>query len=124
LHSSFTYRRTSAVLQNILQCVQTHRGVSQKPAILPVSSVEQMEEFENIEENRYTDVVSKKNIRILSVSPSLSVNLIRLKCNVYLLCLGELFPVHRRLQFKGSGESLPERGYEGFIDILIHMVGP
>ena len=47
-----------------------------------------------------------------------------LKCNIYLLCLGELFELHRRLQLKGGGKSLPKRSYEGFTNTIVHMVGP
>jgi len=66
LHFSFIHRRTNTLLKSILKCVQNYRGVPRKPAVLPVSSVEQMDEFENADEDCYTDVVSEKNNKIES----------------------------------------------------------
>lgn len=54
----------NTLLQSILKCVQDHRGVPRKPKVLPVSSVEEMDAFENMDENRYSDVVSEKDNRI------------------------------------------------------------
>lgn len=53
----------NTLLQSILKCVQDHRGVPRKPKI-PVSSVEEIDTFENIDENRYSDVISEKDNRI------------------------------------------------------------
>ncbi|XP_011696639.1 PREDICTED: uncharacterized protein LOC105455208 [Wasmannia auropunctata] len=52
------FKRTNTVIQSILKCVQDHRGVPRKPAVLPVSSLAEMDDFENIDKNRFTEVVS------------------------------------------------------------------
>lgn len=48
------------LLQNILKCIRDQRGVPRKLAVFPISSLAEMDDFENIDENRYNDVVSKK----------------------------------------------------------------
>lgn len=51
------------LLQNILKYMQnqmSYKQISHKPAILPISSVEEMEAFELINDDSYSDVVSKK----------------------------------------------------------------
>lgn len=50
----------NVLLQNIHKCVQDQRGVPRKPAVFPISSLAEMDDFENMDENRYNDVVSKK----------------------------------------------------------------
>jgi len=81
---SFIHRRTNTLLKSILKCVQDYRGVPQKPAVLPLSSVEEMDEFENADEDCYTDVVSEKNNKIdlcfSSLSPFLFLSLSLFLC--------------------------------------------
>jgi len=84
---SFIHRRTNTLLKSILKCVQDYRGVPRKPAVLPLSSVEEMDELENADENCYTDVVSEKNNKIdlcfssLSTFLSLSLSLFFSVCH-------------------------------------------
>jgi len=136
---SFIHRRTNTLLKSILKCVQDYRGVPRKPAVFPLSSVEEMDEFENADEDCYTDVVSEKNNKIdlsfsspssfLSLSLSLSLFLcvtVKTMClHMYLISvLGELFALYRRLQFKRSGKSLPKGSFKRLINTIIYMVGP
>jgi len=75
---SFIHRRTNTLLKSILKCIQDYRGVPRKPAVLSISSVEEMDEFENADEDCYTDIVSEKNNKIdlfLSLSLSLCLSL-------------------------------------------------
>jgi len=55
----------NTLLSNILKCVQDRRSTPRKPAILPISSLAQMDDFENTDESCYTDVVSKEEDRII-----------------------------------------------------------
>ncbi|GAB1867687.1 DUF4806 domain-containing protein [Camponotus japonicus] len=48
----------NTVLEKVLKSIQDHRGMPRKPAVLPISSLAEMDNFENIEENSYTDVVN------------------------------------------------------------------
>jgi len=48
------------ILQSILKCVQIRNHPSRKPRIFPIASLEEMDNFENIDENAYSDVVRKK----------------------------------------------------------------
>ncbi|XP_011859031.1 PREDICTED: uncharacterized protein LOC105556544, partial [Vollenhovia emeryi] len=57
----FYYRRINTLLQSILKCVQDNRGVQRKPAILPISSLAEMDDFENIDDNGFTEVVNYFN---------------------------------------------------------------
>ncbi|XP_029675169.1 uncharacterized protein LOC115242776 [Formica exsecta] len=50
-------KRMNGLLQKILKCIQDRHFVSQKPAELPISSIQQMDAFENIDDNDYSDVV-------------------------------------------------------------------
>ena len=65
----------NTVLEKILKSTKDHRGVSHKDlAVLPISSLAEMDNFENIEENSYTEVVSKKKKNIfLALFFSLSI---------------------------------------------------
>lgn len=56
----FIHRRMNTLLEKVLKSVKDHRSVPRKPAILPISSLTEMDDFENIDEDRYTDVVSEK----------------------------------------------------------------
>lgn len=48
----------NVVLQNILRHVQDHQGGAPcKPAVLPISSISKMDDFNEIDENCYIDVV-------------------------------------------------------------------
>ncbi|XP_036141163.1 uncharacterized protein LOC118645025 isoform X2 [Monomorium pharaonis] len=58
------FKRTNTLLQNILKCVQpNNHGVPRKPAVRPISSLAEMDDFENMNEDEYNDV-----IQCLSVS--------------------------------------------------------
>lgn len=53
----------NGLLHNILRCVQNNNDrdrVPRKPACLPISSVVQMNVFENINDDDYREVVSKQ----------------------------------------------------------------
>lgn len=50
----------NVLLENILKYVKEKQQVSHKPAILPISSLTEMETFETIDDDTYYDVVSKK----------------------------------------------------------------
>lgn len=50
----------NGILENILQYVQNRQRIPRKPNILPISSLAEMDTFENIDDNIYSDVVSKK----------------------------------------------------------------
>jgi len=68
LYCSFLlYSRTNTLLEDVLKSIQDHRGVPQKPAVLPISSLAEMNDFENIDENRYTNIVSEKENRIMYI---------------------------------------------------------
>lgn len=56
----FFYRRMNTLLDDILKCVRNRRDQPRKPACIPISSVEEMDAFENINQNDYSDVVSEK----------------------------------------------------------------
>lgn len=63
----------NTLLQSIYKCVQDRKGVPNKPAVLPISSLAEMDDFENMEENRFIDVVSEKKLfqffLVILVSP-------------------------------------------------------
>lgn len=48
----------NGLLEKILKCVQNRNSIAQKPAILPISTLDQMDAFQNIDDNGYSDVVS------------------------------------------------------------------
>lgn len=50
----------NTLLQSILKYVQNRNRVTCKPSSLPIASLEEMDTFEGMDENAYTDVVSKK----------------------------------------------------------------
>ncbi|XP_036141759.1 uncharacterized protein LOC118645218 [Monomorium pharaonis] len=53
------FKRTNTLLQNILKCVQpNNHGVPRKPAVRPISSLAEMDDFENMNEDEYNDVVN------------------------------------------------------------------
>lgn len=50
------------LLQNVLRCVQSNNDrdrIPRKPACLPISSVDEMDAFEAINDDDYREVVSK-----------------------------------------------------------------
>ncbi|KMQ86821.1 hypothetical protein RF55_14099 [Lasius niger] len=49
-------KRMNTLVENVLKCVKDRRSVPRKPAVLPISSLAEMNDFENIDENCYTDV--------------------------------------------------------------------
>lgn len=49
----------NTLLQSILKCVQIRNRPSRKPTIFPITSLEEMDNFENIDEDAYSDVVRK-----------------------------------------------------------------
>ncbi|KAL6417326.1 hypothetical protein ACFW04_011863 [Cataglyphis niger] len=51
------------LLEKVLKCIKDRRSVLRKPAILPISSLTEMDDFGNIDEDRYTDVVSSFNLK-------------------------------------------------------------
>jgi len=55
----------NSLLQNILKHVQDSGGVPCKPAVLPISSLTEMDDFENGDNNCYTNVVSEKESIII-----------------------------------------------------------
>lgn len=55
----------NTLLENILKCVRNRRDQPGKPACIPISSVEEMDAFENIDQNDYSDVVSEKEKKYL-----------------------------------------------------------
>jgi len=50
----------NGVLDKILKYVQDRQTCMQKPASLPITSLAQMDAFENMSEDEYSDIVSKK----------------------------------------------------------------
>ena len=59
-------RQTSTLIPNILQCVQrTHNGPPQKPAVIPLSSPEEVNCFETIDDESYSNVVRENEIMLL-----------------------------------------------------------
>lgn len=51
-----------------MKCLQDRHSIPRKPAILPVSSLQEMDAFENISDEDYSDVVSTSCV--LSFLPS------------------------------------------------------
>ncbi|XP_025154662.1 uncharacterized protein LOC112588563 [Harpegnathos saltator] len=51
-------KKSHGLLQKILKCVQDRHSAPQKPAVLPISTLQQMDEFENLTEEDYSDVVN------------------------------------------------------------------
>ncbi|GAB1867451.1 DUF4806 domain-containing protein [Camponotus japonicus] len=51
-------KRMNGLLEKILKCVQNRNSIAQKPAILPISTLDQMDAFQNIDDNGYSDVVN------------------------------------------------------------------
>ncbi|KMQ85931.1 thap domain-containing [Lasius niger] len=49
-------KRMNVLLENILKYVKEKQQVSHKPAILPISSLTEMETFETIDDDTYYDV--------------------------------------------------------------------
>jgi len=81
--SFLLYSRTNTLLEDVLKSIQDHRGVPQKPAILPISSLTEMNDFENIDENRYTNVVSEKENRIIYLILYLSFSLFHTRTHAH-----------------------------------------
>lgn len=51
----------NGILEKILKyTIQDHQTYTQKPASLPITSLAQMDALENLNENDYSDVVSRK----------------------------------------------------------------
>lgn len=48
------------LLEKIYKCVQIRHCTQHKPTALPISSIEEMEVFEQIDDNEYLNVVNKK----------------------------------------------------------------
>lgn len=51
----------SDLLQRVLTIVQNRNRATCKPENFPISSLEEMDQFENIDDNAYSAVVSNKN---------------------------------------------------------------
>ncbi|XP_070169517.1 uncharacterized protein [Polyergus mexicanus] len=51
-------KRMNTLLEKLLKCVQHRHHPSHKPAILPISSLTEMDIFERIDEKGYSDVVN------------------------------------------------------------------
>ncbi|XP_070169803.1 uncharacterized protein [Polyergus mexicanus] len=51
----------NTLLEKVLKCVQHRHQPTHKPAILPISSATQMDTFERIDEEGYSDVVNYLN---------------------------------------------------------------
>jgi len=60
----------NGLLDKVLKCVQDHQICMQKPASLPVTSLAQMDAFENMNEDEYSDVINRKK-SVVSVSRKL-----------------------------------------------------
>ncbi|XP_070170698.1 uncharacterized protein [Polyergus mexicanus] len=54
-------KRMNTLLEKVLKCVQHRHQPTHKPAILPISSATQMDTFERIDEEGYSDVVNYLN---------------------------------------------------------------
>lgn len=52
------------LLENILKHVQDRQRVTRKPNILPISSLAEMEAFESIDDDTYSEVVSKRKMML------------------------------------------------------------
>jgi len=52
------------LLENILKHVQDRQRVTCKPNILPISSLAEMEAFESIDDDTYSEVVSKRKMML------------------------------------------------------------
>ena len=50
----------NALLDDILKCVQDRQRITRKPDIIPITSLADMTNFENLNDNEYSDVVSAK----------------------------------------------------------------
>ncbi|KAL6253725.1 hypothetical protein P5V15_015540 [Pogonomyrmex californicus] len=50
-------RKMNGVLQKILKCVQDRQTFTQKPVCLPITSLAQMDAFEDIDEDNYSEVI-------------------------------------------------------------------
>lgn len=66
----------NTLLEKVLKCVKDHRSVPRKPAVLPISSLAEMDDFENIDEDRYTDVVSEKSLVNINEQLHININVI------------------------------------------------
>lgn len=55
----------SDLLQRVLTIVQGRNRATCKPENFPISSLEEMDQFENIDDNAYAAVVSKKKLKIV-----------------------------------------------------------
>lgn len=66
----FIYRRMNSILDKIWKCVQDRRHAPQKPAIFPIASLGVMDAFERIEEDKYSNTVSRKFTFLYIYSPS------------------------------------------------------
>lgn len=49
------------LLEKIFKCVQDRHRSPQKPTVLPITSLMDMDRFERIDGENYNDVVSKTN---------------------------------------------------------------
>ena len=56
----------NTLLESVLQCVRpTHNGPPRKPAVIPLSSLEEADCFEDIDDETYSKVVSENEIMLL-----------------------------------------------------------
>lgn len=62
----FVSRRMNGLLQKILKCVQDRHSTLQKPDELPISSLQQMDAVENIDDNGYSNIVSNNNFALIN----------------------------------------------------------
>lgn len=72
----------NAVIEKVVKCVKDHRGVPRKAAVLPISSLTAMDDFETIDENGYSDVVSKKKKQYFLFTLSFSCLSVRLSISL------------------------------------------
>ena len=81
----------NTLLMSIQKSIQaTHNaGQPTKPAVLPLSSVQEVDCFEDIDDDTYSKVVSENEIILLFTF----IYIIYTYINLYSLCLGKVFRI-------------------------------
>ncbi|XP_050452163.1 uncharacterized protein LOC126851866 [Cataglyphis hispanica] len=64
-------KRMNTLLEKVLKCVKNHRSVPRKPAVLPISSLRDMDDFENIDEVIITPMLHLLDIHSSAFLPSI-----------------------------------------------------
>ena len=101
----------NTLLMSIQKSIQaTHNaGQPTKPAVLPLSSVQEVDCFEDIDDDTYSKVASENEIILLFTF----IYIIYTYINLYSLCLGKVFRIRGGYDLKGAvkccfKEALPD----------------